>query len=278
MRLRILSFLLLLVAALNALASDLYATINGLRAGEGHCSFAERLPPLQPRAELERVAEALARGNGLEQSLRAAGYRATRSNALRFAGDVVGAQLAEMLAQLSYCRQLQDAAVTEVGIYLDAHQVWIVMAAPFAPLLGMSERSAGRRVLDLVNQTRATPRNCGNRAFDAARPVRWSDSLAAASRAHSEDMAHHSYFSHGGHDGTNPAQRVERAGYRYRTIGENIAGGQLQPEDAMSGWINSPRHCANLMNPAFTEMGVAFSVDRKSEMGVYWTQVFGAPR
>ncbi len=35
---------------------------------------------------------------------------------------------------------------------------------------------------------------------------------------------------------------------------------------------------ANLMNPAFTEMGVAFAVGPRSEMGVYWTQVFGTPR
>lgn len=46
----------------------------------------------------------------------------------------------------------------------------------------------------------------------------------------------------------------------------------------MAAWIKSPEHCANLMNPAFTEMGVAFAIDRKSELGVYWTQEFAAPR
>jgi uncharacterized protein YkwD len=52
----------------------------------------------------------------------------------------------------------------------------------------------------------------------------------------------------------------------------------MKPEDAMAGWIKSPEHCANLMNPAFSEMGAAFAVDRKSELGVYWTQVFGTLR
>jgi uncharacterized protein YkwD len=183
-----------------------------------------------------------------------------------------------MLAKQSYCQHLQDAAMTEVGIYLDARQLWIVMAAPFAPLVGVSEQAAGQRVLDLVNQARATPRYCGNRAFTAARPVRWNDSLAEASRLHSEDMARYNYFSHSGRDGSDPAQRVERAGYRYRSTGENIAGGQMKPEDAVAGWIKSPDHCANLMNPAFTEMGAAFAVDSRSEMGVYWTQAFGTPR
>ncbi len=69
-----------------------------------------------------------------------------------------------------------------------------------------------------------------------------------------------------------------RAGYRYRSTGENIAAGQIKPEDAVAGWVKNAPHCANLMNPAFTEMGVAFAVDRRSEMGVYWTQAFGRPR
>jgi len=153
-----------------------------------------------------------------------------------------------------------------------------VMAAPFAPSVAMSGQAAGQRVLDLVNQARATPRRCGNRAFRAVRPLRWNDALAEASRLHAEDMARHSFMSHSGRDGSDPAQRVERAGYRYRTTGENIAAGPTKPEDAVAGWIKSPGHCANLMHPAFTEMGAAFAVNPRSEMGVYWTQTFGARR
>ena len=278
MRLRILSCLLLLAVSSDVAASDLYTAINRLRAGEGNCAIAEKLPPLNPQAALERVARDLSRGDKLQQSLKAAGYRATRSRALSITGDGVGIQAAGMLAKQSYCQHLQDAAMTEVGIYLDARQLWIVMAAPFAPSVGMSEQAAGQRVLDLVNQARATPRYCGNRLFNRARPVRWCDSLAEASRLHAEDMAHYNYFSHSGRDGSDPAQRVERAGYRYRSTGENIAAGPMKPEDAVAGWIKSPPHCANLMNPAFTEMGVAFAIDPRSEMGVYWTQAFGTPR
>jgi uncharacterized protein YkwD len=278
MRLRILSSLLLLAVCFDVAASDLYTAINRLRAGEGNCAVAEKLAPLRQQAALERVARDLSRGDKLQQSLKAVGYRATRSSALSIRGDGVGAHAAGMLAKQSYCRQLQDAAMTEVGIYLDARQVWIVMAAPFAPSVGMSEQAAGQRVLDLVNQARATPRYCGNSVFNTARPVRWNDSLAEASRLHAEDMARYDYFSHSGRDGSDPAQRVERAGYRYRSTGENIAAGPMKPEDAVAGWIKSPPHCANLMNPAFTEMGVAFAVGPRSEMGVYWTQVFGTPR
>jgi uncharacterized protein YkwD len=275
---RILSCLIMFGVCLDAAAGDLYATINGLRAGEYGCAVARQLIPLQPQAALARVAKDLARGNQLEPSLTAAGYRATQSHALSIKGDGAGARAESILSERGYCEQLQDPTMKEIGIYLDANQVWIVMAAPFAPSVGISELAAGQRVLDLVNQARAMPRRCGSRAFGAARPVRWNDALALSSRLHSEDMAHYNYFSHQGRDGSSPAQRAERAGYRYRAIGENIAAGQTEPEEAMAGWIKSPGHCANLMNPAYTEMGAAFAVDRKSEMGVYWTQEFASPR
>jgi len=136
----------------------------------------------------------------------------------------------------------------------------------------------GRRILELVNQARASPRNCGSRRLDAARPVRWNDALAEASRLHAEEMARYGYFSHNGRDGSEPWERIERAGYRYRSMGENIAAGQRSPEDVVAGWIGSPSHCANLMNPVFTEMGAAVAVNTRGALGRYWTQEFGVPR
>ena len=46
----------------------------------------------------------------------------------------------------------------------------------------------------------------------------------------------------------------------------------------MAGWLASPGHCSNIMNPDFTEMGAAYAIDKSSAAGSYWTQVFGTPR
>jgi len=59
--------------------------------------------------------------------------------------------------------------------------------------------------------------------------------------------------------------------------GENIAAGQISPEQAVISWLKSPTHCANLMNSRFTEMGLATAVNPTSTMGVYWVQLFGLP-
>ncbi len=278
MRLRLFSGLLLLSVCFDAAAGDLYAVINRLRADEGSCAVARGLAPLRPHGALERIARDLAQGISRQKSLRDAGYNAARFSALSITGNAVGVLPAGTLVEQNYCMELQDAAMTEVGIYQDRHQIWIVMAAPIEPQSGYPGNAPGMRILELVNQARAEPRTCGNSRLDAARPVRWNDSLAEASRRHAEDMARYGYFSHHGRDGSEPWNRIERTGYRYRSMGENIAAGQRNPEEAVAAWIRSPTHCANLMNPAFTEMGAALAVNSRSAFGSYWTQAFGTPR
>jgi uncharacterized protein YkwD len=277
MRISILACLLLLTVDCRAAAPELYGELNRLRAGEGRCGTT-RLPALSPQAALESAARSLARGDTLERAITAAGYRATRTSFFSFSGDSIDARAEQLLATRADCRALMDAAMTDVGIFVDARELRVVLAAPFAPAVRMSEDAAGHRVLELINEARASSRVCGTRKFNAARPLRWNDKLADASRTHAEDMARGNYFSHTGRDGSTPAQRVERSGYRYRSMGENIAAGQMAPEAAVAGWIKSPPHCANLMNGVFTEMGAAYAVNPKSEMGVYWAQEFGAPR
>ena len=75
MRLGFISCLLVLAVSGNAAARTLYTEINRLRMEEGACAVAGNLPPLQPQPALERVARDLARGDRLEQSLQANGYR-----------------------------------------------------------------------------------------------------------------------------------------------------------------------------------------------------------
>jgi uncharacterized protein YkwD len=81
-------------------------------------------------------------------------------------------------------------------------------------------------------------------------------------------------MDHAGSDGSTPAMRATRAGYAWRTVGENVATGQSTPEQVVAEWLDSPRHCSNIMDADFTQMGVAFAA---SASGVYWAQVFGAP-
>jgi len=128
--------------------------------------------------------------------------------------------------------------------------------------------------LATVNQRRAAGATCGSRgSFAAAAPLRWSALLAEASAAHSADMATKNYFSHTSADGRTMTDRVNATDYAWASLGENIAAGYADIERVVDGWMRSDGHCANLMNPAFDEMGLAcVQGAASSAYGNYWTQ------
>jgi uncharacterized protein YkwD len=91
-------------------------------------------------------------------------------------------------------------------------------------------------------------------------------------------MAEHGYFEHQDLAGRSPAERVRAVGYRETLVGENIAYGPQSAEEVVRGWLDSPGHCENIMDPRFAEMGIAYAPGRASRHGLYWVQVLAAPR
>ncbi|MBR4084760.1 MAG: hypothetical protein IKK33_10825 [Lachnospiraceae bacterium] len=79
-------------------------------------------------------------------------------------------------------------------------------------------------------------------------------------------------FSHTRPDGSSFATALKEQNVSYRSAGENIAWGQRSPEEVMKVWMNSPGHRANIMNPNFTTIGVAYHENTKG-IG-YWCQLF----
>ena len=139
-------------------------------------------------------------------------------------------------------------------------------------------------VLALVNERRAAGASCGSEgSFGPAGPLTMNPNLRCSARLHSMDMAQNDYFDHYSLDGRDPFDRMADAGYTGGTMGENIASGQMSPQDVMNGWMGSDGHCANIMNASFTEIGVGYYEIAGTGSGWYgggsrlWTQNFGAP-
>jgi uncharacterized protein YkwD len=131
------------------------------------------------------------------------------------------------------------------------------------------------QVLELVNQNRAAGANCGGQQFDAAGPLTMNAALRCAARYHSRDMGLNDYFDHTSLTGTSFSDRAGSAEYDASPIGENIAAGYPTPADVVAGWMESPGHCMNIMNPDANEIGVGYSEADMAQYGNYWTQVFG---
>ena len=132
------------------------------------------------------------------------------------------------------------------------------------------------RVVDLVNDARSRDRRCGAERFPAAPALRVSPELNDAAADHARDMARKKYFEHRGSDGSQPKERVLRAGYESRLTGENIAFGPESAEEVVAGWLASPGHCANIMDARFRDIGIGLSTGRKRGQ-IYWVQEFGLP-
>ena len=122
-------------------------------------------------------------------------------------------------------------------------------------------------------------------------PLTWSNELFAAAYEHSNDLSKSNTFSHDGsgthYDITGAnlnkkssfIERIQTNGYSdYRSIGENIAVGYSDLRTSIQAWLNSPKHCSNIMNPKFQEMAIAISINQESDFKVYWTNNFGTKK
>jgi uncharacterized protein YkwD len=259
-----------------ARADELADLVNTYRAAPASCAGRPAAP--MPRLTLE-TALSRVRIHGvtfLESALERLGYEAEHAEALSVIGPPDAPAAMEALRE-KYCGHLLSGAFSAIGTSHNGNEWQVVLARPlvFAALPDWQE--AGQQLVTLVNAARARPRTCGTQAFGAAGPVSWNPALAEAALGHSTDMANRHYFSHKEPGGSLPADRATRAGYHWTRVGENIASGQHSVEDVMTSWLDSPGHCANIMNPGFTEMGAAWVIDPGNRNHTpFWTQVFGA--
>ena len=93
--------------------------------------------------------------------------------------------------------------------------------------------------------------------------------LSRVARYKSQDMLSRGYFSHTSPTYGSPFQMIKAFGLSFRTAGENIAKGYSTPEAVVNGWMNSSGHRANILNSAYTQIGVGYVAQ-----GNYWTQMF----
>lgn len=139
----------------------------------------------------------------------------------------------------------------------------------------------------LINEVRQQVAGCGEALLASGRagpvPVRpalvWNARLAQAAERHSQEMATQAYFDHVGRDGGRVSQRADAAGYRWRSIAENLAAGHRTLADAVRGWLRSEGHCRNLLDERYSEFGLARVASERpgDRYRVYWTLVLGRP-
>jgi uncharacterized protein YkwD len=171
------------------------------------------------------------------------------------------------------------AALAFVGSADAGQRGWNAYLAPASACPGATDRGASaavqsRAVTCLVNWARAQ----GGRSRLAQSPA-----LTRAAALKGRGVASCMQFSHTP-CGDPFTETIERAGYRYSSVGENLfAGtwGQVSARDVVSAWLKSSGHRANILRAGFRHVGAA-PVRANGLLGsgvaVVWTAAFASPR
>jgi uncharacterized protein YkwD len=137
---------------------------------------------------------------------------------------------------------------------------------------------AGQATICLINRERTAR---------GLQPLRVNDLLSSVSLAHSQDMVNSNYFEHASQDGRSVGDRLRAVGYARgvsASAGENIAygvGKKSTPASIVQAWMRSPGHRADILRPAFTEVGIGIALgapevqDRFQDVSATYTTDFG---
>jgi uncharacterized protein YkwD len=130
------------------------------------------------------------------------------------------------------------------------------------------EPSVKDDMLIKVNEIRKKGCHCGRRYMAPAPPVKWNETLYSSALNHAMDMYKNNFFAHFSSEGLNIGDRLEKHGYDWQVVGENLGVGQTSFDEVLTDWMKSYSHCVMVMNPKVDEMAVA-------KYSKYWVQHFG---
>ncbi len=124
-------------------------------------------------------------------------------------------------------------------------------------------------IIDLTNQTRREAH---------LSELTINSKLSEAAYLKAQDMLENQYFAHKSPVGATAWSFMKKVGYRYQYAGENLAVHFATAEDVESGWLASPTHKANILDPAFKEIGVGVSEGQfEGVPTIMVVQLFGEP-
>lgn len=121
-----------------------------------------------------------------------------------------------------------------------------------------------------LNSIRARGCRCGRKKYDSAPRISWNDQLKQSSFQYAKHMSVYEHFSHVGRDGSKVGERIDKAGYFWRLVGENIGEGHDYFHEVLKDWMLSPSHCELIMNPNMQD----FAVSRYNK---YWVLHMATP-
>lgn len=119
-----------------------------------------------------------------------------------------------------------------------------------------------QEVFNLINKQRT------NNGISA---LKIDNEVQRVARIKAQDMVNNSYFSHTSPTYGSPFDMLKSFKVSYKTAGENIAGNSSN-SGAVTAWMNSSGHKANILNSSFNYTGIG--VVTSAKYGKIYVQMF----
>jgi uncharacterized protein YkwD len=137
-----------------------------------------------------------------------------------------------------------------------------------------SNASAELQMFQLLNNDRTAPAQAAEAGANA-QPLTWDPKLAAVARERAQELANGAAFQHVAADGSQPWDRLNKAGIQWVGMGENLAMAQSVAQ-AEAAFMNETKfqdnHRGNIVNKTFTSVGIGIAVGQDGT--IYITEEF----
>ena len=127
--------------------------------------------------------------------------------------------------------------------------LFISLAGPFKKPSGVLSYATNTTDFGLLDATNK------QRVENGLKPLKYNVTLDKAAQDKAADMAGKNYWAHNTPDGKEPWIFFDNAGYKYYKAAENLAYGFADSNTTVIGWMNSPSHRANVLDPDLVEVG-----------------------
>lgn len=135
-----------------------------------------------------------------------------------------------------------------IGIILVSNLFIRLLDNPSLHILGFTSTISIDEVVRATNE---------QRAGSGLKPLSYNEKLADAARRKAANMFSENYWAHNSPSGKTPWTWFKDAGYSYIFAGENLAKDFGDTTRMMNAWMASPTHKENIINPKYTEIGIA---------------------
>ena len=119
-----------------------------------------------------------------------------------------------------------------------------------------------QNILNLINKYRQN---------NGLKPLMFDSRLQDLARLKANDLENNNYFSHTSPNLGTPFEMLKNNTVKYKIAGENLAG-NINEENAVIAWINSPSHRDNILEKDFEYTGI--SVIQSKTYGKIFVQLF----